>query len=93
MIINLRIPSLILKPDSLSSVDSTKNFIFQYNDTLTTADSYLGFRSLLFKFDTTGYTKTFSKCGLVYLKNAKSADINFRSFFYFDKIKISNNSR
>ena len=87
-----RIPSLILKADSLNSVDSTKNFIFHYNDTLTTEDSYLGFRSLLFKFDTTGYSKSFSKCGLVYLKNAKSADINFRSLIYIDKTKILNNS-
>ena len=46
-------------PDSLSSIDSTKNFIFHFNDTITTEDSYLGFRSLIFKFDTTGYIKDF----------------------------------
>ena len=85
---NNRIPTIVLKPDSLSASDSTKNFIFHINDTLTSQDSYFGFRSVLFKFDTSGYSKTFSKYGLAYLKNAKPINGNYRTFIYNDKVKI-----
>ncbi|MCR4330056.1 MAG: hypothetical protein NUV65_05950 [Candidatus Roizmanbacteria bacterium] len=79
--------TITFNPASLSATDSSKNFLFTFNDTLTTPASELEaacfvLENLAIVLDTSGVVKSFSKAGMVYLKNCKTVSTNIQTFIH-----------